>query len=142
VRAALPGASLFHYAGHGTFAGFAGWDSVLELADGSSLTLGDLLSLRQAPAWVVLSSCDAGRSSEQAPGEGIGLAHAFLLAGSQAVIAATRKVPDSIARDLLGELYRNWQPGVDLPRQFQRAQWTCLQRHPGTDCASFRLFEP
>lgn len=142
VRAALPGAALFHYAGHGTFAGFSGWDSVLTLADGTRLTLGDILALHPAPAWVVLSSCDAGRSSEQAPGEGIGLAHAFLLAGSQAVVAATRKVPDQTARDLLGELYHGWQPGMDLPRQFQRAQWTCLQRHPAADCASFRLFEP
>lgn len=142
VRAALPGADLFHYAGHGTFAGFAGWDSVLELADGSHLTPGDLLALRQAPAWVVLSSCEGSRSSEQAPGEGIGLAHAFLLAGSQAVIAATRQVPDRIARDLLSEFYRGWQPGVDLPRQLQRAQQVCLQRYPAAGCESFRLLEP
>jgi hypothetical protein len=143
VRAELPRAAFFHYAGHGTFAGFAGWDSVLELADGTRLTLGDLQALRQAPTWVVLSSCDAGRSSEQAPGEGIGLAHAFLLAGSQAVVAATRDVPDRTARDLVSELYRGWHPGVDLPRQFQRAQWACLQRHEaGADCESFRLLEP
>ena len=142
VRAALPGATLFHYAGHGTFAGFGGWDSVLALADGTHLTLGDLLALRRAPAWVVLSSCDAGRSSEQAPGEGIGLAHAFLLAGSQAVVAATREVPDRTAHDLMSELYRGWQPGLGLPNQFQRAQSVCHRRHPNGDCASFRLFEP
>ncbi len=142
VRAALPDAGLFHYAGHGTFAGFAGWDSVLPLADGSSLTLGDLLALPRAPAWVLLSSCDAARSSEQAPGEGIGLAHAFLLAGSQFVIAATREVPDRTARDLLSELYRGWQPGVDLPREFQRAQQICSHSHSASDCASFRLLEP
>lgn len=142
VRTALPDATLFHYAGHGTFAGFGGWDSVLPLADGTPLTLSDLLALRRAPAWVVLSSCQAGRSSEQAPGEGIGLAHAFLLAGSQAVVAATQDVPDPIARDLMSELYRGWQPGVDLPSQFQRAQLACHRRHPGGECASFRLFEP
>lgn len=142
VRAALPNAGLFHYAGHGTFAGFAGWDSVLTLADGSPLTVGDLLALPRAPAWVLLSSCDAARSSEQAPGEGIGLAQAFLLAGSESVIAATRRVPDSIARDLLSELYRGWQPGMDLPRQFQRAQQACIHSHQASDCASFRLLEP
>jgi hypothetical protein len=142
VRTALPHAVLFHYAGHGTFAGFAGWDSMLTLADGSRLTLGDLLALDRAPSWVVLSSCDAGRTSEQTPSEGIGLAHAFLLAGSQAVVAATRKVPDSTSRDLVSELYRGWRPGVDLPRQFQRAQQACLQRYPAVDCASFRLLEP
>jgi tetratricopeptide (TPR) repeat protein len=142
VRKTLPDSDLFHYAGHGTFAGFSGWDSLLSLADGSILTLSDVLALRRAPAWVVLSSCDAARSSEEAPGEGIGLANAFLLAGSQAVIAATRKVPDHIARDLSVELYRGWQPGGDLSRQFQRAQRICRERHLVTDCASFRLLEP
>lgn len=142
VRPALSRAALFHYAGHGTFAGFTGWDSVLELAEGTRLTLGDLQALGRAPTWVVLSSCEAGRSSGQAPGEGIGLANAFLLAGSEAVVAATRRVPDETARDLMRELYSGWK-GTDLPRRFQRAQWACLQSHPaGAGCESFRLLEP
>jgi tetratricopeptide (TPR) repeat protein len=140
VRTKLPGVFLFHYAGHGKYGGFAGWESGLELSDGSRLTVADALALPQAPTWVVLSSCEGGRSSEQAPGEGIGLAQAFLLAGSQVVVAATRTVDDSIARDLWIELYHGWQSGGDLPRQFQRAQWVCYQSHP--DCASFRLLEP
>jgi len=140
VLAALPGAGLFHYAGHGIFAGFAGWDSALSLAEDSRLTLGDVLALRPAPAWVVLSSCDAGRSSEQAPGEGIGLANAFLLAGSQAVVAATRPVDDHAARELMRELYRGWQPGADLPRQLQRAQLARRGKDPSADAwAAFRL---
>lgn len=142
VREELPGANLFHYAGHGTFRGLAGWDSVLPLADGSHLNLGDLLVLRPAPAWVVLSACDAGRASEQVPGEGIGLARAFLLAGSQAVVAATRPVQDRAARDLLGEMYRGWQPGADLPQQLRRVQSACLRRAPASDCAYFRLLVP
>ena len=142
VAEALPTVSLFHYAGHGTFGGFAGWDSVLTLADDSRLTPGDILALPQAPAWVMLAACDAARtSSEQAP-ESIGLAQAFLLAGSQAVVAANRPVDDHIARDLMSELYRGWRPGVDLARQFQRAQQICSQRHPAADCASFRLLVP
>jgi tetratricopeptide (TPR) repeat protein len=141
VRRALATADLFHFAGHGNFAGFAGWDSALRLADGSRLTLSDLLALRRVPAWVVLSACDSGRSSEQAPGEGIGLAQAFLLAGAREVIAAVRPVDDATARDLIGELYREWQPGADLARQLQRAQLACGRRHPGGDFASFRLLE-
>jgi hypothetical protein len=141
VLAALSGADLFHFAGHGSFTGSAGWDSELRLADGSRLMLGDLLTLRPAPAWVVLSACDAGRASEQAPGEGIGLAQAFLLAGSRAVIAATQSVQDRSARDLLREMYRNWQPGADLPQQFLRAQRACLRQDPASDCVRFRLLE-
>jgi CHAT domain-containing protein len=142
VSGALPGADLFHFAGHGNFAGFAGWDSALPLADRSRLTLGDVLTLRRVPRWVVLSACDAGRSSQEAPGEGIGLAHAFLLAGAQAVIAATRTVDDETARSLLSELYRGWQPGTDLALQLQRAELACLRKDPKADCTSFRLLEP
>ncbi|HEY0511313.1 MAG TPA: CHAT domain-containing protein [Thermoanaerobaculia bacterium] len=142
VSSALPGADLFHFAGHGNFAGFAGWDSAIPLADGSRLTLGDILTLPKVPRWVVLSACDAGRSSREAPGEGIGLAHAFLLAGSQAVIAATRTVDDETARHLLGALYRDWTPGTDLARQLQRAELACRRQNPQADCASFRLIEP
>lgn len=142
LRGKLPGAALFHYAGHGTFAGFAGWDSVLGLADGSRLTLGDLLALDRAPRWVVLSSCEGGRTSDQAPGEGIGLAHAFLLAGTEAVVAATEPADDLSARDLMRDLYQGWRPGTDLPRRFQRAQLACLSRQdPAAGCVSFRLFE-
>jgi CHAT domain-containing protein len=142
LSGALAGADLFHYAGHGNFSGFAGWDSALPLADGSRLTVGDILTLRRLPRWVVLSACEAGRSSKEAPGEGIGLAHAFLLAGSRAVIASTRVVDDRTARDLLGDLYRDWQPGTDLARQLQRAELACRHRDPKADCGSFRLIEP
>lgn len=145
VLDALPGSRLFHYAGHGTFAGFAGWDSELPLADQSRLTLRDVLSLQHsAPQWVVLSSCDAGRSSEEAPGEGIGLANAFLLAGSRAVIAANQPVADRSTRDLMREIYRGWQPGADLPRQLQRAQLACRRQAPSSGAAwtSFRVLVP
>jgi len=142
VSDALPRADLFHFAGHGNFAGFAGWDSALPLADGSRLTMGDILTLPRAPRWVVLSACDAGRSSKEAPGEGIGLAHAFLLAGSQAVIASTRTVDDETARHLLSALYQDWKPGTDLSRQLQRAELACRRHSPQADCTSFRLIEP
>lgn len=144
VRAMLPAAGLFHYAGHGIFAGFAGWNSELPLADGSRLTLGDVLALRRAPAWVVLSACDAGRSSEQAPVEGLGLANAFLLAGSQAVVAARRPVADRSTRELMRELYRGWRPGTDLARQLQRAQLSQRLTDPKATAAwaSFRLLVP
>ncbi|MBW8875768.1 MAG: CHAT domain-containing protein [Acidobacteria bacterium] len=142
---ALPQADLFHYAGHGNYdASFAGWDSALPLANGSRLIPGDILMLRRVPRWVVLSACDTSRSSEEAPAEGIGLANAFLLAGSRAVIAATRQVDDKVARDLLLDLYRGWRPGeeTDLALQLQRAELTCRHRDPKADCMSFRLLEP
>jgi CHAT domain-containing protein len=140
VRQFLPGAELFHFAGHGAFDGFGAWESRLVLANESSLALGDLLALRPMPAWIVLSACEGGRSSLEAPGEGLGLAQAFILAGAKGVIAANRSVPDQIGRDLMRELYSRWRPGQDLAAAFQHAQLACLDRDP--DCASFRLLEP
>jgi tetratricopeptide (TPR) repeat protein len=142
VRDALAGASLFEFAGHGELAGFAGWDSALLLAAGSRLTSRDLLTLPRAPSWVVLSTCEGGLSSKEAPGEGIGLAQAFLLAGSRSVVAAVRPVRDSTAREFVTELHRHWKPGMDLARPFQQTQLFCRQHHPGTDWESFRLLEP
>jgi len=142
VRGALRGVDLLHYAGHGTFSGLGGWESVLPLAGDSRLTLGDLLALGRPPRWVVLSGCETGRSSTGAPVEGLGLAHAFLLAGSRAVIAATRPVGDLPTQGLFAELYRHWGPEPDLAVLLQQAQLVWRQREPAADWASFRLFAP
>jgi cellulose synthase operon protein C len=142
VRGRLAGADLLHYAGHGTFSGVGGWESGLLLADETELTLGDVLALARVPAWVVLSGCDTGRSSVEIPVEGLGLAHAFLLAGSQAVVASTRPAADRTVPRFFIDLYRQWDREPDLAVALQRAQLSWRQRNPGADWASFRLFEP
>ncbi len=144
VRDRLTRASFFHYAGHGNFGGFAGWSSELPLASHARLTLSDILALSHTPDSVVLSACDAGRTSAEAPGEGVGLANAFLLAGSKNVVASRQSVPDASANELMAEMYRHWQPGEDLPHQLRRAQLTCSKMHPSpcASWASFRLLVP
>jgi cellulose synthase operon protein C len=142
VRGRLARADLLHYAGHGTFSGIGGWESGLLLADETELTLGDFLALERVPAWVVLSGCDTGRSSAETPVEGLGLAHAFLLAGSQAVVASTRPAADRTVPAFFAQLYRQWDREPDLAVALQRAQLSWRQRNPGADWASFRLFEP
>jgi tetratricopeptide (TPR) repeat protein len=144
VSEALKRASFFHYAGHGIFGGFAGWSSELPLADQSRLTLSDVLTLSHTPDSIVLSACDAGRTSEEAPGEGVGLANAFLLAGAREVVAARELVPDASANELMAEMYRHWQPGEDLPHQLRRAQLACSRMNPSPcpSWASFRLLVP
>jgi CHAT domain-containing protein len=142
VRRRLVTTELFHYAGHGSFAGLGGWDSSLLLAKDTRLTLGDLLALDRLPRWVVLSGCDTGRSTAEAPVAGLGLAHAFLLAGSRAVIASTRPTDDRTLPAFFAELYRQWQREPDLAAALQRAQLAWRQRTPTADWASFRLFEP
>jgi len=142
VRDRLAAADLLHYAGHGTFSGVGGWESGLLLADDTELTLGDFLALERVPAWVVLSGCDTGRSSAETPVESLGLAHAFLLAGSQAVIASTRPTADRTLPAFFADLYRQWDREPDLAVALQRAQLSWRQRSPGVDWGSFRIFEP
>lgn len=142
LRTALPRAELFHFAGHGAFLAADGWDSVLQLADETTLTPADILTLPRVPAWVLLSACEAARSASEAPGEGLGLAHAFLLSGSRAVVAANRPVSDSVSSKLLEELYLVWRPGLDLAQALRSAQLSGHKRDPAADWSSFRLLEP
>lgn len=142
VKARLAAAGLLHYAGHGIFSGLGGWGSSLPLAEGTQLTLGDLLAIQRVPAWVVLSGCDTGRTPDEAPVESPGLAHAFLLAGSRAVIASTRPAEDKALPAFFTELYRQWDGEQDFAAALQRAQLSWRQRNPSADWAGFRLFEP
>jgi tetratricopeptide (TPR) repeat protein len=142
VRSRLAAADLLHYAGHGSFAGLGGWESGLLLAEGTRLTLGDLLTLERAPAWVVLSGCDTGRTAVETPVESLGLAQAFLLAGSRAVVASTRPVDDRAAPALFTALYRQWDREPDLAVAFQRAELAWRKTSPRADWPGFRLFEP
>ena len=144
VSERLASVDLLHYAGHGTFSGLGGWDSSLLLAEKTRLTLGDVLSLRpRAPAWVVLSACDTGRSSTEVPVESLGLAHAFVLAGSRAVIASIRQAKDREVSTFFPAFYREWdREPEDLAAALQRAQLSWRKRNPGADWQGFRLFEP
>lgn len=155
VRALLEEVSLFHYAGHGRF---AGWSSALPLAGGGRLTVGDILALQQAPAQVVLSGCETGRAASSSAVESIGLAQAFLAAGSRVVLAAVRPVQDRAAADLVTDWYRRhpdkaslavFDPAAgqaavseDPAAVLRRVQLAWRAREPSADWASFRLFEP
>lgn len=144
LRERLASVDLLHYAGHGSFSGFGGWDSSLLLAEETRLTLGDVLAVRpRAPAWVVLSACDTGRSSTEVPVESVGLAHAFVLAGSRAVIASIRPAKDREVSTFFPLFYQEWdREPEDLAAALQRAQLSWRKRNPGADWQGFRLFEP
>ena len=115
----------------------------MPLAADTRLTLTDLLALGRVPPWVVLSGCDTGKAGVEAAVEGLNLAHAFLLAGSRAVIAATRPVEDSAAQALFADLYRGWDRVPDLAAQLRLAQLAAWRRQrPARDWESFRAFEP
>ncbi|MBN1205933.1 MAG: CHAT domain-containing protein [Myxococcaceae bacterium] len=143
VRAALERAELFHYAGHGRFAGLGGWESSMPLYEGR-LTVGDVLALRRVPSWVVLSGCETARASQESPVEGMGLAQAFLAAGARGGVAAWRVVDDAHAMELMRALYRHGGAGAapELPEALRQAQLELRARRPDADWAAFRSLVP
>ena len=144
VLEGLASADLFHFAGHGRFAGAAGWDSALLLADGGQLDAADLLALRRAPPFVVLSGCETARTvaGAEAPGLDIGLAQAFVLAGAHVALAAARTVSDADTRALFERFYDAWQPGEPPGPAFGAAVSALRAARPTADAGAFRLFVP
>jgi tetratricopeptide (TPR) repeat protein len=117
----LDGAGLFHYAGHGE-GGADGWAFHLPLVGEASLEVGDVLAVPRGPGRVVLSGCDTGRIDERYGSGGIHLAAAFLLSGSQLVVAASDLVPDATAAAFSEALYADAGEVVASAEDFRRAQ--------------------
>jgi tetratricopeptide (TPR) repeat protein len=136
---ALGTASLFHYAGHATYGGEDGWDSALPLAAGGHLLVADVLALPHVPARVVLSGCNVAHTSSASPGETLGIAQAFLVAGSDSVIAPTRSVSDALSFRFAEALYAELSSDADVPRAARRALLRLRAQEPAGDWANFRV---
>jgi CHAT domain-containing protein len=138
VRRALPESAWFHYAGHAVA---AGWDGSLPLSGGSRLGVEDVLALPRAPAWVVLSGCDTAMTAAESAVESMSLAHAFVSAGSRAVVAAVRPLPDRETAAIIGTFYRELASAPSPGEALRRAQ-LARRGHPGREWASFRIYVP
>ncbi len=143
VREALeaPDTAIFHYAGHGVYAGPDGWASALPLAGGEALSVGDVLALVRVPREVVLSACDTARSGTASPVAGLGLGQAFVIAGADAVLAATRPVGDGLAARMIATFHRATRT-IDPAERLRRATLASLDGEPDADVSSFRLLVP
>ncbi len=139
IRSLLGASTLFHYAGHGVF---AGWESALPLAERGHLYVDDVLTLTHAPERVVLSGCETGRALLNAPAATIGLAHAFLAAGSKSVVASIRPVEDRDASALVRVLYQALDDGAPVAQALRRAQLELRASSPATAWESFRVMVP
>ena len=139
LRSALGRTDLFHFAGHGEAMGTAGWGSHLRLAGAAQLTIGDILALEEVPPLIVLSGCDTGRGSGRGA-VGVNLAHAFLAAGAQVVVATTRTVKDDLALRLGKALYAGAAaPDWTLERSFRAAVLKIRRQQPSADWTAYRM---
>jgi hypothetical protein len=139
----LPRAAWFTYSGHAAYAGADGWDSALLLAGGERVSVADVLALPRAPALVVLSGCETGKAGERAGAPGLGLADAFLAAGSTAVVASTRRVRDeeseALSKLLTPSLLEH--PG-DAAAALRASELALRESAPDADWAAYRAFVP
>lgn len=113
LREAAARAHRLHYAGHATFIGDDGWRSRLQVAHGE-ITPAEILSWPTVPEEVVLSACEAAHDAGLLHAQGVGLAQAFLLAGSRVVVAPSRRISDRAARRFSLELWRRLAEGATL----------------------------
>lgn len=141
LRPLLGRATLLHYAGHSVFAGREGWQSALPLAAGGHLALSDVLAARAVPQRVVLSSCEAARSSQDAAPESLGLSQAFVIAGADFVISPARLVDDHMAARLSAALYGGLAESgpVDAAAVLRDAQLRLRAEVPDADWSAFRV---
>lgn len=119
-----------HLATHGSLNRNAPWLSTLQLepdaqSDGR-LELYEILDLKLHARLVTLSACEtalgSGYFSDTPAGdEFVGMARAFLGAGSQSVLASLWAVNDASTRELMVRFYRNLQQ-FDGPEALARAQ--------------------
>ncbi len=145
VSAELDRAYLFHYAGHGHFAGHEGWDSALPVAQRGRITLGDVLARSHVPTRVVLSGCDTARSTDDMAPEAFGISQAFIVAGTHSVIAASRRVSDDLAFRMSRALYEHGrlvEPGADPAEALRAAQNSVRAQTPEADWSVFRVVQP
>ena len=141
VTSALGEALAFHYAGHATFAGHDGWESALGLALGQQLDVSDALLLPSPPPLVVLASCAAARSPDEGSSSGLGIAQAFVLAGTRAVVAPTRAVDDGLAADFSRAFYAHLASTDEAGARvaLRAAEEELRRKDQGGDWAAYRL---
>lgn len=101
---------VLHVAAHGRHSSDTPMFSGLELADGPLFGY-DIDRMSTVPATVVLSACEAGRSSVRWGEEAVGMTRSWLHAGSRCVIAAPVIVADDDACELLGAMHEGLAAG-------------------------------
>lgn len=139
VAAALPNADILHLAGHAEFSKQS-WHNTLLLAGGTTLGVGDILALPKTPQLVFLGACEAARASTESPAQSLSIAHAFVAAGTSAVIAATRAVDDKAAAQLASGFYAAlFELHGDAVQALRAAELQMQKLECAADWAAFRV---
>lgn len=131
LRDLAPTADILHLACHGIFRADNPLFSALKLADGW-LTAVEVGQFRLSCALVVLSACESGRGQSLEGDEMLGLARAFLGAGSATLVVSQWMVQDEATATLMTHFYANLAAGQPVATALRAAQLTLKARvvHP------------
>lgn len=130
--------SILHYSGHGSQRGIDGLGSGFPLSGASRFAASDAIVLHRAPRLVVLSACELAQRGSQPGKLGLGLAYAFLIAGSERVVAATRAVSDADTASLIERFYASLDREHDASWALRAAQLDLHMHAPTADWSAFR----
>ena len=111
---------VLHVAAHGRHVADTPMFSALELADGPLYGY-DVDQIAHVPEVVVLSACEAGRSSVRWGEEAVGMTRVWLHAGARAVVATPVIVADDAACELLGAMHTGLATGLGASEALAQA---------------------
>lgn len=114
---------LLHIAAHGRHSAEHPLFSGFELADGPWFGY-DIDLLGRVPPLVIMSACELGRSTSHWGMEALGMARAWLHAGTRSVLAAPAAVADESAAQLLPAVHRELARGAGLSDALSTATTT------------------
>lgn len=117
----IEGASLVHFASHGTFRSDNPMFSSLSLYDGP-LTVHDLGRLRKPPYRMVLPACDSGIGSHTGSDELLGLASALVGLGTAGLASSVSQVNDRATVPVMLEIHSRLSDGDTLPAALAAAR--------------------
>ena len=137
VVAALARSDVAHIAAHGLLRVDNPMFSAVTLADGP-LTVYDIEASAELPTTVVLSACDAARSSVRHGDELLGTAAALIQAGVVSVLAPVTVIPDlDVVPPLMETVHRNLAAGADVARAMLEARLAAPDRRSALTAATF-----
>lgn len=132
LRARLPTARFFYFAGHAVFDDARPERSYLLLApdgqrDDGRLTAEEIASMNlSAVRLVVLSACETQRSVSGRAGGFAGLSRAMLSAGAGGVVGSLWRVDDAYTRALMAEFHQAYRRSADAAAALRHAQLRLL----------------
>jgi len=117
---------VLHFAGHGVFAHEDDVQGRLLLSDGA-VQADDIMRLRLQCSLVTLSACGSGVGDLLVGDELMGMARAWMYAGTPSVLASQWNVNDRAASEVMADFYHGMLEGKSKVQSLRQAQLRWLE---------------